>query len=401
MKPVLLSLYMLCLTLAGLHATPLEDFLTNLRESRLQDAMYYLQEGRSVDTAIYKGEPVLIIICREQRERELRWLLEQGATPDTFSSQGESALYLAAKLGNRNMVQTLLQWGADINLRISGGETPLLGAVNGMHHELASWMEGRGALIKGNGFASPLLDEVWKRRQHCAQALALRETRWKHFDFLHAVVHENYKEILSLLDKGANPRAADTEYVSALMMSASRGNSYIGNLLLNRGAHPLKKDALGLSALWYASYFGNLSLMESLIKSPPKGEAPMEVPALEDSPLFAAWSSRSYTAMQKILDYGLKSGPGRRGAQLLHYAAFSADLRTIRMLFKAGCSLNVKDQEGRNAMDYLILGFELSGNEPAYLEEAQFLKNKGIFPKVSHTVKNSPALSKLIFSPWD
>ncbi len=389
----------LCLSMGGLFATPVEDFLTALRKSRLQDALYYLNAGNSVDDVLYNGEPVLIIMCREQRTRELRWLLEQGADPDVLSARGKSPLYLAAELGNRDMAQTLLQWKADINLQIYEGETALLAAVNGMHHELASWLELRGALIKGGGYASPLLDEIWKRRQHCSRALALNETRWKNFDFLHTVVHGSYKEIETLLDEGGDPEAADTEGVSALMMSAFRENAYPGELLLNRGADPHVKDDLGLNALWYASYFGNISLMEILM-SIPEGRSNSEDIPLEDSPLFAAWCSRSYRAMEKLLNQGCKAGTGRLGTCLLHYAAFSGDLRTVRMLVNACCDLNAEDREGRNAMDYLILGFELSGNEAAYLEEARYLRNKGIAPHVLQAVTGSPEISRVIFSPW-
>ncbi len=402
MKAVLSVFLFLFLTMEGLFATPVEDFLMALRQSRFRDARYYLEAGGSVDTAVYGGEPVLIIMCREQRVRALRWLLEQGANPDTLSSQGQGPLHLAAKTGNREMAQTLLQWKADINLQTLEGKTPLLEAVNGMHYELAFWLESQGGLIKGGPLFSPLLYEIWERRQHCARGLALKEVRWKHFNFLNTVVHRSYGELKTLLEEGANPDAANPENVSALMMSASLGDAYKGELLLSWGANPYARDTLGLTALWYASYFGNTALMERLMNIPFKDTGSFETLSLENSPLFAAWCSRSYGAMAKLIEHGgLETGEGRKGTSLLHYAAFSGDLRTIRMLADAGASLTKKDREGRNAMDYLILGFELSGDEASYMEEARYLKARGIKPRVLQTLGGCPGLSKFIFSPWN
>ncbi len=399
MNRIVFFLYMMLLSVF-LWATPEEDFLSDLRASRLQDAAYFLDE-HSPDTLLEDGKQALILMVMENRNRELRWLVEQGADPNLPDSEGMTALMHAAVQGNRGMVQILLKAGGEINARLDDGSTALLFAVNSGHRELAAYLEQRGGLILGGYFAHPLLDEIWSRRQHYKKALALSERRWRHHDFLDAVVNGTYRELEAALNRGGDPDAKDTEGVTALMMAASREDVFRGRLLLQRGADPSLYDLKGLSALWYASFAGNLELMDELLKADRAQLDGGDAGYLENTPLFASFCSSSYDAASVLLDAGALTGVrGRLGASLVHYAALNADLRMLRMLNRAGASLQSVDDKGRTALDYLIMGYHLGDDESLYLPVASFLKDEEVPVQTAPSVLDNVKLSRIIYSKW-
>jgi ankyrin repeat protein len=378
-------------------ATPEEDFLTDLRDSRLQDARFFLEDNHSVNMSLVDGHTPLILMCIEQRSHEVRWLLEQGADPNLIDSEGFTPLMHAAMKGDRNLAQILLQAGALVNLQSPLGSTALQLAVNGIHTELADYLEKRGGLIMDGYYAHPFLSELWTRRQHYARALSLIETRWMHHEFLKTLIQGDYEGLKLLLDSDSDPNAVDTEGVSALMMAASQDDTYMAELLLSRGANPALKDNMGLNALWYAAFKNNLDLIELLLDSGIKDDADF----LENSSLFGAFSSGAYTALSLLIEAGWDTQKtGRLGTSLQHYAAFYGDLRTLVILKEAGVDLSLEDGNGQTAMDSLIQGYTLNEGETLYIPAATFLKDEGVEATLKAADLDNIKLSRIIYSKW-
>ncbi len=390
-------LILLILLTAPLWSTPEEDFLLALRESRLRDAAFFTESGYSIDKYLEDGKTALIIMCDEQRSREVRWLVMNGAEPDKRDSAGLTPLMHAALRGDRNILQILVQAGAEVNLQSPEGYTALQYAVNAGWREASIALEEWGGIIVQPYYNHPMLSEVWTRRQHYSRALSLKETRWRHHGFLEVLLEGDYRGIKKMLDDGYDPDAADTEDLSALMLSASLNDFYISKLLLESGADPLLKDTLGLDALWYAAFSGNRELTEYLIE---KGAAD-DSPYLENSPLFAAFISGSHSIMEYLLESGWKGDlTGRIGSTLVHYAAFYADLRTLKLLKEAGYSLSVTDADGRSALDYLIRGYHLNEEESRFIPIAQYLKDQGVPVTTDKSILDNRKLSRIIYSRW-
>lgn len=397
MNKIVFSFYMMLLA-SLVWATPEEDFLSDLRASRLRDARFFL-DGHSPDVELEDGMQALVLMVRENRNREVRWLVEQGADPNLPDREGWTALMHAARQGNRTTARILLKAGAEINARLSDGTTALLIAVNHGRGELAAYLEEQGAWILGGYYDQPQLDEIWSRRQRYRRALSLFETRWKHHGFLEILVNGSYRELKAALDDGGDPDAADTEGVTALMMAAAGEDAFKGRLLLERGADPGLRDAEGLTALWYASYENNLTLLEELLKVDRSGLN--EAAYLEISPLFGAFCSSSHDAMNSLLEAGIRADlKGRLGCSLVHYAALGADLRSLRILKDAGVALGDEDDKGLTAMDYLIKGYHLGEDEALYLPVASFLKDEGVSAVSDASVLDNVKLSRIIYSKW-
>ncbi len=388
----------LFLLLFPLWATQEQEFIAHVRETRFLKALGYIEGGKSVDAIVEDGERALILMCREQRTLQLRWLLDQGADPGRPDSQGYTPLMIAARLGNRDMIQILLQAGAPLNDYTPSGETALSLAINSGQRDVARYLESLGGVLRNRDFAHPLLEEVWTRRYHYAQALRVREKRWFYYDFLLTVLHGTYKEVWAMLSQGYRADAVDTEEVSALMLAAARRDPYVGELLLSTGADPFHEDNLGLSALWYASFNNNIALMKILLDV----GVIDNMAWLEKSPLFGAFVGGAYEAMALLLDRDWSFNVrGARGARLIHYAAFYGDMRTIEELQKRGASLLVTDDEGRNAQDYLLEGLKINQNESLYLPIATYLKEKRVRPQMIRSSEvESDAIKRSVYSPW-
>jgi len=396
MKQTLILLIILILS-PTLWATPEEDFLTALRESRLQDARFYLEDDNPVNSYIDGESTALILMCREDRSPIVRWLLEQGADPDKADRDGITPLMHAAVRGNRNIVQILLLGGATINLQAPVGTTALQMAINAGRNDLARYLEDRGGLIIDGYYEHPVLNEIWTRRQHSVRALKYLETRWVHYDFLNTLINGDYRALRDLLDEGADPDAADTEDVTALMLAASSPDAFKAELLLDRGASVGRRDSMDLTALWYAAYRDNTGLIDLLMEHGAADDAAF----LESSPLFGAFCSGAYDALEKLLDLGFDPGKsGRLGAFLVHYAAFQGDLRTLRELDRRSVSLKEKDSRGLTVLDYLIQGFNLSGDETLFMPVAGYLRDKGVEATLSSSSLDNLKLSRIIYSKW-
>ncbi|MDC7233498.1 MAG: ankyrin repeat domain-containing protein [Spirochaetales bacterium] len=391
-------LYILSFILISpLFATPEEDFIAALRDSRHQDALFFLDAGNSVDQPVERGTAALLIMCDEQRSREVRWLISHGADPNRTDPEGLTPLMHAARRGNRNILQILLQAGARVNTQSPEGYTALQLAVNNGRFDIAAELESRGAVIFNGYYDHPVLSEIWIRRQHYAAALALRESRWMYNDFLKTVMYGDYRQIRTMIDEGMSPDAATTEGVTALMLSASADDIFKSALLLEKGANPLQIDTMGLSALWYAAFRNNLPLIRLLLESGADNKADF----IESSALFGAFASGAHEALTVLLDAGWDGAQtGRLGSSLVHYAAFTGDLRTLRELKKYGVSLTALDGEGRTALDYLIQGFQFSEAESVYIPAASFLKSENVGVSSDPSVLDNTRLSRIIYTNW-
>ena len=396
MKQTVLIINFLILTTL-LFATPQEDFLLALRQSRLSDASVYLRSGGDIDELIKEGQSPLILMCREERGPVVRWLLEEGADPDMPDRTGITPLMHAARNGSRDITQILLLAGARINLQDFSGNTAMQIAVNHCRWELADYLESRGGRITEGYYEHPVLSEIWSRRQYYREALLLTEKRWPAYPFLKAVRDGDYKGVAAMLEEGSSPGAADSLGVTALMLSASLENRYISSLLLEKGADPEAVDSMGMNALWYAAFQGREELISELLDR----ELPLQGAYLEISPLFAAFAGRQYETFQFLLENGADPRQkGRLGASLVHYASFNGDMQILRILDREGVSLKISDGDGKTALDYLIQGFLLSEREEEYLPPARLLKVKKVSYTIDPQVTGSVKLEKIVSSLW-
>lgn len=172
-----------------------------------------------------------LYIAEKEKKAAHRKLFDDGIpfTPDCFSFH----------IAKNNVAQCELFYaaGMDVNERDSAG-TPMLSiASRAGRKDIIQWLVDKGADINAlsldRGY-SALMDAVWK---------------------------SNYDIAKILVDLGADVNVIANDGQSLLVLATGTNNQRICELLALKGANPLIKDKMGMSALDYARLFKKTNLV--------------------------------------------------------------------------------------------------------------------------------------------
>lgn len=155
----------------------------------------------------------------------VRALLERGFDPNTVSPKGEYPLILALREPSLQVMDVLLGSSATrVEVRTASDESPLMLAALKGYVAICQRLIARDADVNKPGWAP-----------------------------LHYAATGGHLEVLRLLlDNDAYIDAASPNGSTPLMMAAMYGTSEAVKLLLDAGADPTLKNALGLSAIDFA-----------------------------------------------------------------------------------------------------------------------------------------------------
>ena len=190
-----LKKWVCCTVLLGLNtafAGSYEDFFQAVKRDDASVVQQLLTRGFDANTADPQGQSGLLLALREPSPKVIRTLVEWPKTElNTLSLQGESPLMLAALKGQLETAEKMIKKGADVN---KTGWTPLHYAASAGHTQVIE------------------------------------------------LLLENHAYIDAESPNGSTP----------LMMAAMYGTTAAVALLLERGADPLLRNQLGLTALEFA-----------------------------------------------------------------------------------------------------------------------------------------------------
>lgn len=180
----------------------------------------------SVDELVVKLEQNFpLYVAEETKKSAHRKLFNEGIpfTPDCFS-------FHIAK-NNFELCELFYEAGMGVNERDSAGTPMLSVASRAGRKEMIQWLIKKGADINAisqdRGY-SALMDAVWK---------------------------SNYDIVSLLVDLGADVNIVAQDGQSILVLATGTSNIRICELLAMKGADPLLKDKMGMSALDYAKLF--------------------------------------------------------------------------------------------------------------------------------------------------
>jgi ankyrin repeat protein len=305
----------------------------------------------------YKGQTALMWAAAEGHPDVIKLLLAKGADPKILSDDrdttlpklpagspvapvsrgGLSALSFAARQGQIEAADALIAGGSDINQKDVDGNTPLVLAILNKHYDLAQTLINKGADVNAanKDGRTPLYTAVEIRNEDWSPRPALKTD-----DKLTAM-----DTIKSLLDKGANVNARLTGTVelhkfaqdggdksmaagaTAFMRAARSADVETMRLLLAKGADPKLANKDGLTALLTAA---GVSWAEKI-----RGD---EKDALE--------------AVKMCVDLGLDVNAATdRGETALHGAALRGANSIVSYLVEKGAKLDVKNKQGFTPLD--------------------------------------------------
>ena len=161
-------------------------------------------------------------------------------------SAAEEELLDAAHAGGRHQVRRLLEVGGNLQARDERGRTPLiLAALSGAVGTMRVLVEAGAEL----------------------DARDTGRRRWT--ALMHALDAEMATSALALLEWGADADAGEESGYSPLMMASSRGDRWVVDELLARGADPEAELFLGFTAIDYAIGYGHASVVRLLLEAAP------------------------------------------------------------------------------------------------------------------------------------
>ncbi|MCM2303934.1 MAG: ankyrin repeat domain-containing protein [Elusimicrobia bacterium] len=171
----------------------------------------------------------------------------------------------------------------------------------------------------------------------------------KNDDLLAAVKSKDWPAAKSLVDKGADPKAKDSDGISALHWAAREGNADFIGSLISKGAEvdgKLKID--GATPLVWAVYAGHPEVVKLLIGHGArvdwtyKGNAQMQ-----DGSLLHAAAGRNSEIVRLLLDAGhaadVKNSTGKTP---LFWAASSGNIPAIDVLVARGADVDARSNSG-------------------------------------------------------
>ena len=387
--------------------TPLSLACTN-RSAAMVEKL--LKAGADPNAALLSGETPLMTCSRTGGVELVQALLIHGANVNSKDNRrGQTALMWALEEKHIEVARALIEHGADVNARSNGGFTPLLFAARQGDLESAKILLAAGAdvntatPIRGNPpgrkskYAASGSESVVAGQQ-AGTAATNSAVRSGAFSFegtpdgltplLMASASGHEALSLYLLEKGANPNAADSNGATALHYALMKGmalitavpthlavDSYVfrPNMmdliksLLARGANPNARmvqdphlpgstprfSLIGATPFFVATATGDLSLMRFLVS---KGADPLLATTNNTTALMVAaglgnFEDRSaeekksaLEAAKMLVDWGADvNAVGENGWTALHGAAYTGEDEIAQFLVEKGAKLDVKD----------------------------------------------------------
>jgi len=305
----------------------------------------------------FKGQTALMWAASEGHPEVIKLLLAKGADPKILSDDrdttlpkltagspvapvsrgGLSALSFAARQGQIESANALLDAGSNVNQKDVDGNSALVLAILNKHYDLAKVLISRGADVNASNKEgrSPLFSAVEIRNEEYSPRPALKdEDKTTAMDIIKALIDKGANVNAQLIDsvplhKFAQDMGDKTMAAGATaFMRAARGADVeTMKLLLDKGADPKLANKDGLTALLVAAGVGWADKVRST-------------------------EPQALAAVKLCVDRGLDINAATdRGETALHGAALRGANTIITYLVEKGAKLDAKNKQGFTALD--------------------------------------------------
>ncbi|OBT89651.1 hypothetical protein VE02_01795 [Pseudogymnoascus sp. 03VT05] len=343
------------------------------RENHLHIVKFLLERNVGRDIEDENGLTALHLAARRGRTKIVELLLKYDAKIDAKSKDGSTSLHEAASGGSEEVVQLLLQQKESeiqrVNRTNDEGKTALNCAAAFGFHLIAQSLISRGASTEtrdrdgrsplhqasSNGHIEVLL-ELFKSSKvdvNCIDlkgatplTLAARGTSPSHGQV-----------VKLLLEKGADPKWAERDKSTPILLAAESGNILSMEYLLKKGVNPDERNTLRYTPLGIAAAKDHEEAVLLLLDNDAKD---VSQNSLKRPPL--SWSSEHghLRAVKRLLkfeavDVDISGNDERRTP--LSYAAANGHLAVVRCLIQeANPTIDFTDHEDRTPLSWAAGG---------------------------------------------
>jgi len=368
-------------------ATPLSLAATNGNAAMIEKL---LKAGEDANAVVSEsGDRILMLAARTGKPDAVAMLLNHGADVNKTNATGQTALMWAAAERNAAAVQVLIEHKADFSIRTHAAPPPkpmdtIFSAPFPVGGMTALLFAARQNDLKSAGILLAAGADVNETALDGTSAILV------------AILNGHYTLANFLLGKGANPNAVDGKGRAALYAAVDMRNLEwstrpappekdpmteldLINALIGHGANPnarlTKKiplrgqpsfdgrwaNMIGATPFWRAAQSDDVTVMRLLVE---KGADPLLATTDKTTPLMVAagvgWSdgqshgsqSDAPEALKLCLEWGGDVNAANDvGYTALHGAAFRGANEVVKLLVEKGARMDVKNQEGRLAVN--------------------------------------------------
>ncbi len=237
-----------------------------------------IRAGAKVNIANDLRVTPLLLACSNQSSTALiERLLKAGADPNATLAGGDTPLMAAARTGNTQAVKLLLAHRASLDAKASRGQTALMWAVAQRHADVVQLLVEAGANVHAR--SDSWIQLVNSAGNHYTQG-DYEMAQGGSTPLLFAAQQGDLESANVLIAGGANVNDATPAGITALMMAAHSNNGAVAAYLLDKGADPNAADAK-YTALHAAILRGNLELAQNLLAH----GADANVPVMRGTPV--------------------------------------------------------------------------------------------------------------------
>lgn len=310
-----------------------------------------LSRGARVDEKDEMGRTPLFHACLGNQESVVELLLSRGANPAIGSDKTETSPLLAACVHDRlTIVDLLLAHGDQVEKMTHNRITPLLAACCCGHQRIVELLVKRGADMHrvGCGGLSPF-DSACQQGHHAVVELLLSldghipDPSTRGATSLHLACEYGHLEVVKRLVRHGFDinNNHSSNYRTPLSLACENGNHDVVDYLLALGVPIDQADGPRWTPLMYACKHGHDGVVETLLK---KGQGE---PLMEENGVF----TRTYANLTSFRAVRMDSDTVfRQPTYPLHIACKYGHLNIVKLLARAGASLEEYDEGGRTPL---------------------------------------------------
>jgi ankyrin repeat protein len=363
------------------------------RQNDLETAQMLVRAGAKPDAATRYGVTPLYFACESGSAAMIDLLLRAGVDPNSANLGAETALMTAVRGGKMEAVKLLLDRGASVNAKESVREqTALMWAVTEKHPEIVKLLLGRGADINAHtkveipdgtsGKPEAKSGDIGAHGPGFYRGRAVPSPSGG-MTALHFAVRDGNSEITRILvDAGAGLENASGNGTRPLLVAIINNHIELAMYLLEKGANPNAADDFHKrTPLFAAIEMRNPDFTRDTAVPVPDTRDPMD--------LIKALLARGADPNAQVNTTPFR-GFYQVSANWVNFdgqtafvrAALNGDVTLMRLLLEHGADPNIKTYEGTSALMAAaglnwVVGQTYSRSDAEYLEAASLCLEKG------------------------